>query len=1148
MFSMKQNSLLLLLLFLFLSACQEGKNKIPDDRLKDFNNFTDSFQGSYDKDAQVISVKIPAQNDNKFTGHLTLTLMHVNGIILVKKEVDITGAESQDIEVSMNVASWGDSLKDSPYKLGLYVIQIELQSGEGIFIDRESLYELISRLELVLLGSSIQVSGLKNSLHVFSQNSRTGEAWKGVKIKGSLTLADNSKIDLKETAVDANGHLLLDLPFPSDYTGKAKLIIDGEGEDAGSQTSIEAEIEVTSDARILLTTDKPIYQPSQRIHMRALGLYSLKKLPIDKQDFVFEVFDAKQNKVFKKTALTNEYGVASADFQLADTINEGTFKLRLTYGETVVEKDVKVEKYVLPKFKIELTLDKAYYHPGDEIQGSIVARYFFGKPVQKGSVKVNFASYDVDFTVYNTVEGFSNDEGLFSFKGKVPDYVVGQPLSGNKGIVMIDISVTDAASHEQKMDRIIDVAESDEELFILPESGDIVMNVQNKVFLISTTVTGEPLVFNGDVLAGSEKYAVSSDDKGIAEFSFTPTESPVTFVIKGKIGKTGGEAKEIEKTIKIDPGEEIEGILLRTDKNYYAAGEKISYEVFVPSKRDSVFVDLIKGGQTFLTTVLDAESGKANGEITLDGTITGEVLLEAYYVSKKAKIIRDQRIVFVQNDAEISVNIDYDKNKYLPAENAKIKFDVKDTHDDPMQSAIGVQIVDEAVFALMEFQPGLLKTYFEIEDEISKPKYEIENTSMQCGNALQSEDTDVKGMGETQSQVAFANVQDVSAFNLKKKGTENIIVQMKKELTPYYETFVQNITNEVSKDFSGSMQDFQNLLYSGKLSADEFQKTILDFLDAYGFKDFWLKPVEFEFKGKIDPKCIWCNEIKIKVKSRGPDELKNTEDDLEKELSLWQLGMYGMWMEEDMGGGVKNGEPVPASQGTASETVKVRKYFPETLYVNPAVITDENGHAEIDVTLADSITEWRITAMANSKHGGVGAKSKGLTVFQDFFCDIDLPVKLTQNDEFSVPVALYNYLDEPQNVSVEMKTADWFTLEGPATQSMNLEPGEVTSIYFKIKVLKVGKWPLTAYAVGSKMSDAIERVVTVMPDGKEFAFAKNGYLGKGGDKEQADFNSMTVMIPDTSIGGSQNIIFRVYPKLASHIVEGMESMLKMPFG
>ena len=70
--------------------------------------------------------------------------------------------------------------------------------------------------------------------------------------------------------------------------------------------------------------------------------------------------------------------------------------------------------------------------------------------------------------------------------------------------------------------------------------------------------------------------------------------------------------------------------------------------------------------------------------------------------------------------------------------------------------------------------------------------------------------------------------------------------------------------------------------------------------------------------------------------------------------------------------------------------------------------------------LADSITTWRLTCMASSARGQLGSATAGINVFQDFFVDIDFPVALTQNDEVSVPVAVYNYLKTDQEVRLEV--------------------------------------------------------------------------------------------------------------------------------
>ena len=47
-----------------------------------------------------------------------------------------------------------------------------------------------------------------------------------------------------------------------------------------------------------------------------------------------------------------------------------------------------------------------------------------------------------------------------------------------------------------------------------------------------------------------------------------------------------------------------------------------------------------------------------------------------------------------------------------------------------VSAALGVQVVDEAVFALAEKRPGFAKVFFYLEQEVMKPRYEIHSLSM----------------------------------------------------------------------------------------------------------------------------------------------------------------------------------------------------------------------------------------------------------------------------------------------------------------------------------------------------------------------------------------------------------------------------------
>nr|MBP7434344.1 hypothetical protein [bacterium] len=284
--------------------------------------------------------------------------------------------------------------------------------------------------------------------------------------------------------------------------------------------------------------------------------------------------------------------------------------------------------------------------------------------------------------------------------------------------------------------------------------------------------------------------------------------------------------------------------------------------------------------------------------------------------------------------------------------------------------------------------------------------------------------------------------------------------------------------------------------------------------------------------------------------SAGPDETAGTKDDITMEIKVCEASWNGM--EDGTGGDPTEGDTGNSGDtgdtgdsgdsdyGDTGKGVKVREWFPETLYYNPQLITDEKGVAELEVLMADSITTWRVTSLANSMNGGLGSSLDSIRVFQDFFVDIDFPVFLTQNDEVAVPVGIYNYLNESQKITLEADTEEWFEMTGASAIEVTVPANSVSAAYFPIKVLKIGKHDLTVFAHGSKMSDAVKRSVTVKPDGIMADKSESALLN--GNK------SITITIPENAIADSAELFVKIYPGIMSQAVEGLDSMFQMPYG
>ena len=77
-------------------------------------------------------------------------------------------------------------------------------------------------------------------------------------------------------------------------------------------------------------------------------------------------------------------------------------------------------------------------------------------------------------------------------------------------------------------------------------------------------------------------------------------------------------------------------------------------------------------------------------------------------------------------------------------------------------------------------------------------------------------------------------------------------------------------------------------------------------------------------------------------------------------------------------------------------------------------------------------------------------------------------------------------------------------------------------------------------ARGSKMSDAVKRLVEVLPDGKPVEQVFTDRL--------KDTVSHKVHVPANAIEDASRLLVKVYPGVVSQVLEGMEGMLRLPGG
>jgi hypothetical protein len=235
----------------------------------------------------------------------------------------------------------------------------------------------------------------------------------------------------------------------------------------------------------------------------------------------------------------------------------------------------------------------------------------------------------------------------------------------------------------------------------------------------------------------------------------------------------------------------------------------------------------------------------------------------------------------------------------------------------------------------------------------------------------------------------------------------------------------------------------------------------------------------------------------------------------------------------------KKGEPVVGRAPLS--TPRLREFFPETLVWSPELETARDGTARLKFKLADNITTWKMSVLASTEDGRLGTFEQEFLAFQPFFVEHDPPRVLTEGDEISLPVVLRNYLARAAAVDVEMKPEDWFTLGGPARLREEVPAGEAARPAFDFRAVasvRDGRQRVTAS--GAEASDAVEKPVTVHPDGEERSLTDGAVFREAG--------ALGVGVPADAIRGSVRGELKLYPNLAAHVVEGVEAIMARPYG
>jgi len=188
----------------------------------------------------------------------------------------------------------------------------------------------------------------------------------------------------------------------------------------------------------------------------------------------------------------------------------------------------------------------------------------------------------------------------------------------------------------------------------------------------------------------------------------------------------------------------------------------------------------------------------------------------------------------------------------------------------------------------------------------------------------------------------------------------------------------------------------------------------------------------------------------------------------------------------------------PAAPGAMRDgkPIRVRLDFEALATFEPAVATDADGTASVQVKLPDSLTRYRVMAVAVAGERQFGKGESTITARLPLMVRPSPPRFLNFGDRFELPVVLQNQTDEPMAVDVVVECTNVALTDG-AGRGVTVPPRDRVEVRFPVATISAGIARFLVGAASGTWADAAQFDLPVFTPATTEAFAVYGTVDEG---------------------------------------------------
>jgi A-macroglobulin TED domain/Alpha-2-macroglobulin family/Carboxypeptidase regulatory-like domain/MG2 domain/A-macroglobulin receptor binding domain/Alpha-2-macroglobulin bait region domain/Macroglobulin domain MG3 len=581
--------------------------------------------------------------------------------------------------------------------------------------------------EVRVAASEFGREGALYRAHLRAVHPISGNAIEGVRVEASLKVEEDEgekEIILKFGGVtNADGYATLNFALPRGIRAEGAEI------NVTARRGIfiqEARDTIHFDylSRIFISTDKPLYQPGQTLHARAL-YFSPSMQAIAGADMPFKITDPEGTTVYRAMLKTSRFGAASADWVIPENTRLGDYTLSFGRDDaSAAFYRVRISRYDLPNFVANAKPDRPFYLPGQNAKVEVSAAYLFGQPVKRGHVRVvreterewNYREQKWEIEEADKYEGETDAEGRFIAHVKLEE--AHEDLKDSSWRHFKDVTYaayfTDTSTGRTEQRRFdLRITKEPIHVYVLGDTRTQSAGLPLEFYVSTFYADGTPAQCDVFINQGSD------DDE--------ETEVPEKNAPGKRIASLRTNAYGLAKMNNLKPprdkdGDEVHlrfsardargavghrnesfdyrdtpGIRVTTAKSLYRPQEPLAINIVSTEKDLRVIVDVSKEMQVIRSEMVRLRDGRGSINIPYDERFQNEIRVAAYADIAPREYVSDSHSVFYPYDQNLKLNVLPGKETYRPGEEAHINFNVSAASGKTLESVLGVVIFDRAV-------------------------------------------------------------------------------------------------------------------------------------------------------------------------------------------------------------------------------------------------------------------------------------------------------------------------------------------------------------------------------------------------------------------------------------------------------------------